>query len=378
MSELQQIVDDLVAGGLPGAVALIDRSGQPEIAVAGVATADAIPMTAASLFRIASLTKPILGALTMCLIEDGALTLSDEVGRWVPELADPRVLRTPGSALEDTVPADRPITVEDLLTFRAGIGFPGDFSLPVVDLIAELVQQVPGQSVPAAGVADWLRQLAGVPLVHHPGAGWTYNTSADILGVVVARATDRDLPALMRDRILEPLGMVDTGFGVAPTSRGRLTDQWEAAGRTLVEPAVSSEFLSEPAFPSGAGGLVSTVGDLCRFGRMLLGGGALGDVRVLSPESVDALMTDQLTASQRASGSLFLDGQGWGYCGSVDGVGPHPWNVAGRYGWVGGTGTAAHVIPASDTVAILLTPAMLAGPTDAARFERFWIYSTAE
>jgi CubicO group peptidase (beta-lactamase class C family) len=111
---------------------------------------------------------------------------------------------------------------------------------------------------------------------------------------------------------------------------------------------------------------------------MLLGGGALGDVRVLSPESVDALMTDQLTASQRASGSLFLDGQGWGYCGSVDSVGPHSWNVAGRYGWVGGTGTAAHVIPARDTVAILLTPAMLAGPTDAARFERFWIYSTAE
>ena len=184
MSELQRIVDDLVASGLPGAVALIDRDGETETAVAGLATADGIPMTEASLFRVASLTKPILGALTMCLVDDGTVTLSDAVGRWIPELAEPRVLRTPGSALEDTVAADRPITVEDLLTFRSGIGFPSDFSYPVVGLIGALVQQVPGQSVPAVerrGLAA--PAVPAFPLVHQPGAGWTYNTSADILGV---------------------------------------------------------------------------------------------------------------------------------------------------------------------------------------------------
>jgi len=377
VSELQQIVDDLVAEGLPGAVALVDRSGETATAVAGLATAAGSPVSEASLFRIASLTKPVLGALTMSLIDDGTLALSDEIDRWIPELAEPRVLRTPAAPLDDTVPADRPITVEDLLTFRSGIGFPSDFSYPVVGLIGALVQQVPGQSVPAAGIEDWLGRLAGVPLVHQPGAGWTYNTSADILGVVVARATGRDLPALLRERILEPLGMADTGFAVASGSDGRLTDQWDDTGRALVEPAASSEFLTEPAFPSGAGGLVSTVGDCHRFGRMLVGRGALDGVRVLSPESVGAMLTDQLTAAQRASGSLFLDGQGWGYCGSVDGDGPNPWNVAGRYGWLGGTGTAAHVVPASGTVVVLLTPVMLAGPTDTARFQRLWSYSAA-
>ena len=122
---------------------------------------------------------------------------------------------------------------------------------------------------------------------------------------------------------------------------------------------------------------MSTVGDWHRFGRMLIGRGSVDGVDVLSPESIDAMFTDHLTADQRASGSLFLDGQGWGYCGSVDRDGPNPWNVAGRYGWVGGTGTSAHVIPATSSVAVLLTPAMLAGPTDSERFERFWTYSTA-
>jgi CubicO group peptidase (beta-lactamase class C family) len=275
------------------------------------------------------------------------------------------------------VAAERPITVEDLLTFRSGIGFPSDFSYPVVDLIGGLVQQVPGQSVPAAGIEDWLGRLASVPLVHQPGAGWTYNTSADILGVVLARATGGGLPAVMRTRIFEPLGMADTGFAVASGSDGRLTDQWDATGQALVEPAASSEFLTEPAFPSGGGGLVSTVGDLHRFGRMLAGRGAVDGIRVLSAPSVDAMLTNHLSAAQRQSGALFLDGQGWGYCGSVDLGGPNPWNVAGRYGWIGGTGTAAHVIPASGTVAVLLTPAMLAGPTDSERFQRFWSYSTS-
>jgi len=377
MSELQRIVDDLVSGGLPGAAALIDREGEAETAVAGLATADGRPMTAGSLFRVASLTKPILGALTMCLVDDGTVKLSDQIGRWIPELAEPRVLRTPGSALGDTVAADRPITVEDLLTFRSGIGFPGDFTYPVVGLIGGLVQQVPGQSVPAASVEDWLQRLAGVPLVHQPGAGWTYNTSADILGVVVARATGRDLPDLMRERLFEPLAMSDTGFAVASGSEGRLTDQWAADGLAVVEPAAASEALTLPAFPSGAGGLVSTIGDLLRFGRMLTGGGSVDGVRVLSSDSADAMLTDQLTADQRAAGALFLDGQGWGFCGSVDRDGPNPWNVAGRYGWVGGTGTSAHVVPADGTVAVLLTSAMLSGPTDSERFERFWSYSTA-
>ena len=378
--ELQDLLDHLVAEYVPGAVALVDRDGDVEVAASGAARADGAPMVRDTIVRAASITKPIIGALTMTLVDDGTLRLDDPVGQWLPELANPQVLRRPDGPIDDVVPASRAITVEDLLTFRAGHGFPSDFSYPVVELLfGELVQGPPQpRKVPAPD--EWMRRLSAVPLLHQPGAGWTYNTGADILGVLLARATATSLPDLMRRRIFEPLGMTDTGFWVPAAQRHRLADYWvndDVGGRRVDDAAADSAWLDEPAFPSGGGGLVTTVDDWWRFGRMLAGGGEADGRRVLAPESVAAIATDRLTDDQKRWGEVFLDGQGWGYCGSVDGDGPAVWNVAGRYGWVGGTGTSAHVVRSQRRVALLFTQLQVGGPQTGDLLHEFWAYAAA-
>ncbi|MGW3436933.1 serine hydrolase domain-containing protein [Streptomyces bacillaris] len=389
---LQDLLDTHTArGSAPGAVALVargDRRGRGgrgervEMAVAGSATlAGSTPMRRNSLFRLASVTKPIVAAAAMTLVEDGVIAPADPVAAWLPELASPLVVRTPRSPVDDVVSAVRPITVLDLLTFRAGYGFPSDFTLPAVaPLFAELKQGPPRpQDVP--GPDAWMAALSRVPLLHQPGDGWLYNTCSDILGVLVARAADRPLPAYLAERLFEPLGMADTGFSVAPGALDRFTGYYRAgegspAGGPELVDAPDGQWSRPPAFPSGAGGLVSTVDDWCAFGRMLLAGGLADDGRrVLAAESVRQMLTDHLTPAQRAESGLFTEGQGWGFGGSVDVEITAPWNVLGRYGWIGGTGTSAHVIPSTGTVAVLLTQMELAGPAAPRLMRDFWTYA---
>ncbi|MFE7533794.1 serine hydrolase domain-containing protein [Streptomyces rhizosphaericola] len=386
---LQDLLDTHTArGSAPGAVALVargDRRGRGErveVAVAGSATlAGSTPMRRNSLFRLASVTKPIVAAAAMTLVEDGVIAPADPVAAWLPELASPLVVRTPRSPVDDVVSAVRPITVLDLLTFRAGYGFPSDFTLPAVaPLFAELKQGPPRpQDVP--GPDAWMAALSRIPLLHQPGDGWLYNTCSDILGVLVARAADRPLPAYLAERLFEPLGMADTGFSVAPGALDRFTGYYRAgegspAGGPELVDAPDGQWSRPPAFPSGAGGLVSTVDDWCAFGRMLLAGGLADDGRrVLAAESVRQMLTDHLTPAQRAESGLFTEGQGWGFGGSVDVEITAPWNVLGRYGWIGGTGTSAHVIPSTGTVAVLLTQMELAGPAAPRLMRDFWTYA---
>ncbi|NGO85076.1 serine hydrolase domain-containing protein [Streptomyces sp. 196(2019)] len=389
---LQDLLDTHTArGSAPGAVALVargDRRGQGgrgervEVAVAGSATlAGSTPMRRNSLFRLASVTKPIVAAAAMTLVEDGVIAPADPVAAWLPELASPLVVRTPRSPVDDVVSAVRPITVLDLLTFRAGYGFPSDFTLPAVaPLFAELKQGPPRpQDVP--GPDAWMAALSRIPLLHQPGDGWLYNTCSDILGVLVARAADRPLPAYLAERLFEPLGMADTGFSVAPGALDRFTGYYRAgegspAGGPELVDAPDGQWSRPPAFPSGAGGLVSTVDDWCAFGRMLLAGGLADDGRrVLAAESVRQMLTDHLTPAQRAESGLFTEGQGWGFGGSVDVEITAPWNVLGRYGWIGGTGTSAHVIPSTGTVAVLLTQMEPAGPAAPRLMRDFWTYA---
>ncbi|MER7851680.1 serine hydrolase domain-containing protein [Streptomyces bacillaris] len=389
---LQDLLDTHTArGSAPGAVALVargDRRGQGgrgervEVAVAGSATlAGSTPMRRNSLFRLASVTKPIVAAAAMTLVEDGVIAPADPVAAWLPELASPLVVRTPRSPVDDVVSAVRPITVLDLLTFRAGYGFPSDFTLPAVaPLFAELKQGPPRpQDVP--GPDAWMAALSRIPLLHQPGDGWLYNTCSDILGVLVARAADRPLPAYLAERLFEPLGMADTGFSVAPGALERFTGYYRAgegspAGGPELVDAPDGQWSRPPAFPSGSGGLVSTVDDWCAFGRMLLAGGLADDGRrVLAAESVRQMLTDHLTPAQRAESGLFTEGQGWGFGGSVDVEITAPWNVLGRYGWIGGTGTSAHVIPSTGTVAVLLTQMELAGPAAPRLMRDFWTYA---
>ncbi|WP_308346775.1 serine hydrolase domain-containing protein [Streptomyces sp. ISL-66] len=373
---LQPFVDDKT---LPGAVALVDRGdgSEPEVVAVGNADADgAAPMVRDSIFRIASMTKPVTAAAVMMLVEDGRFALDDPVAPWLPEIAAPRVVRTASSPVDDVVPAARPVTVADLMTFRAGWGFPSDFSLPAVGpLFAELKQGPPNPQAVAAP-DDWMAALARIPMLYQPGEAWLYHTCADVLGVLIARVAGCSLPAFLAERIFEPLGMADTGFSVPAGQLGRFTHAYRRGadgGFELVD-APDGQWSAMPAFPSGGGGLVSTADDYFRFARMLLDGGG----PVLSADSVRRMTTDWLTPAQRAGAALFLEGQGWGFGGSVDVTPTNPWNVPGRYGWVGGTGTAAHVVPSTGLTTILLTQLELAGPSPLPETMRaLWAYAAS-
>jgi CubicO group peptidase (beta-lactamase class C family) len=376
MSNLRDILETYVGNGsVPGAVGLVSRGDRVELQAVGSAGAEgSSPMARDSIFRIASITKPIIAAAVMVLVEDGRIALDEPVGQWLPELASPAVVRTPAGPVEDVVPAARPITVADLLTFRAGYGFPSDFSLPVVGLLFSELKQGPPQPQLVAAPDEWMAALSRIPLLHQPGDAWLYNTCSDILGVLIARVSGRSLPEFLAEQLFEPLGMADTGFEVPAGKLDRFTSYYRtgpAGGLELVD-APDGQWSSLPVFPSGAGGLVSTVDDWHSFAQMLLAGGTAGRRRLLSPTSVRQMTTDHLTRSQRDASRLFLEGQGWGFGGSVDVEAIDPWNVPGRYGWVGGTGTAAHITASTGAVTILLSQLEMAGPTPPALMRDFW------
>lgn len=379
MTNLHDILQAHVSEGpLPGAVGLVARGDEVEVQVVGSADVDGTsPMARDSIFRIASITKPVIAAAVMMLVDDGRIALDDPVGQWLPELASPTVVRTPAGPVDDVVPAARAITVADLLTFRAGYGFPPDFSLPAVGLLFSELKQGPPQPQLTAAPDAWMATLAGIPLLHQPGEAWLYNTCSDILGVLIARVSGGPLPEFLAERLFEPLGMADTGFEVPAGKLDRFTSYYRtdpAGGLELVD-APDGQWSSPPKFPSGAGGLVSTVDDWHAFARLLLADGTAAGGRLLSSASVRRMTTDHLTGPQRDASGLFLEGQGWGFGGSVDVAAIDPWNVPGRYGWVGGTGTAAHITPSTGAVTILLSQLEMSGPTPPTVMRDFWRYA---
>ncbi|MFG2569589.1 serine hydrolase domain-containing protein [Streptomyces sp. NPDC048567] len=379
MSTLREVIEKHVHdGSIPGAVALVARDGRVEaVAVGSAGTDDGTPMARDSVFRIASLTKPVVAAAAMLLIEDGRIALDDPVARWLPELAAPVVVRTPDGPVDDVVPASRPITLLDLMTSRAGYGFPSDFSLPAARLLFSDLKQ--GSPLPrdVAAPDAWMDTLSRIPLLAQPGTEWLYNTCSDILGVLIARVAGQPLPEFLAERIFAPLGMSDTGFTVPAEKQGRFTALYRpgADGGLVLVDTPAGQWSGMPDFASGAGGLVSTVDDLYVFARMLLGEGTVDGRRLLTAASVRQMTTDHLTSAQREASGLFTEGQGWGYGGSVDVDRTAPWNVPGRYGWVGGTGTTAHIVPAAGTAAIMLSQVEMTGPTPPRLMRDFWQYA---
>src|ERR687894_1099930 len=288
-------------GVVPGIVTLVSRRGEVQVDAIGTkAFGGSDPMRRDTIFRVASVTKPIVAAAAMILVEECALRLDEPVDPWLPELADRRVLRTIDNPLDDTVPANRPITLRDLLTFRLGIGavmvFPPRY--PIQQAMIE-VGVAPGPSLPAHAPDELMKRFGSLPLVHQPGEKWLYNSGSDILGVLLARAPGTSLEEFLRERIFAPLGMNDTSFSVSVSKLDRLANSYwtnfETEELEVFDGVEDSRWASLPVFESGAGGLVSTVDDLLAFGRMMLNQGKHENECILSRPSIELMTTDHLT-----------------------------------------------------------------------------------
>jgi CubicO group peptidase (beta-lactamase class C family) len=370
----------VASGAVPGLVALVARGEEVHIHIAGVQDLEtATPMRRDTLFAVASIAKPLTAAAALLLVEDGVLGLDEPVDRFLPELANRRVLRSLESPLDDTVPAARPITLRDLLTMRMGIGavFADPVTSPLLRRMAEL-EVAPGPRLFGHSADEFMRRLGSLPLVHQPGERWLYHTGLDVAGVLVARASGMSLGAFQRRRLFAPLGMHDTGFFAPPEKAGRLATVYardRETGRLAVwNPASGASFAEPPPFEAGGGGHVSTVDDFLAFGRMLLGHGTVRGQRILSEASVAAMLTDQITPAQKSASPFFpgfWDTHGWGLgialVTAPDAISPVP----GRFGWWGGFGTTFWCDPSSDTVALLFTQRMMGGPDDAAMSNDF-------
>jgi len=350
-------------GLLPGLVTLISRRGEQHVDVIGSTGFEAGPMRRDTIFRIASLTKPITAVATLILIEECRLRLDEPVDRLLPELADRQVLISLDAPVTDTVPAKRPITVRDLLTFRAGWGLIFD-DVPIRQAIDELELASFGPPRPSQFTADeWLRRLGTLPLMHQPGEKWMYNTGSYVLGVLIERASGQPLESFLRERVFEPLGMRDTGFHVPADRIDRLATAYLADHETgelsLDDPAgPDSAWSRPPTLPDAGGGLVSTIDDYLAFGQMMANEGRYNGERLLSRLSVEAMTTDQLTPAQKAVSGFFpgyFDARGWGFGVSVTTKQVDGTAVPGQFGWDGGAGTSWYVDPREDMQAILFT-----------------------
>jgi len=369
-------------GDMPGLVALVSRRGEVHVDALGMkAIGGSEPMRRDTIFRIASMTKPITAAAAMILIEECRLRLDEPVDRVLPELANRKVLKRPDSPLDDTVPAKRPITVRDLLSFRMGFGSvmapPGTY--PIQKAMRDL--QIGGDGPPNPSTApatdEWIRRLGTLPLVHQPGERWMYHTGSDVLGVLIARAAGQPLEAFLQARIFQPLGMKDTAFSVPAEKIDRLSGCYRrnpASGTLEAYDDPANSYWGRPSgFESGGGGLLSTADDYLAFCRMMLDNGRHGRERILSRPSIALMTTDQLTPEQKVGTEPFLgDHSSWGFGVAINTRRNNLWAVPGRFGWDGGLGTSGYSDPTEDLIGVLLTQRMMESPEPPPVFVDFW------
>jgi CubicO group peptidase (beta-lactamase class C family) len=365
------------AGDRPGLVTLVSRRGEVHVDAIGTMALGGAPMQRDSIFRIASMTKPVTAVAAMILVEECKLRLDDPVDRWLPELADRKVLRAFDGPIDDTVPAKRAITLRDLLTFRLGYGmiavFPDRY--PIQKAIAE-VGFAPGPVFPSFPPDELVRRYGTLPLIYQPGERWLYNSGSEILGVLISRVAGMSLGDFLRERIFAPLGMKDTAFHVPEAKRGRfvtayIRDHATQEFKVFDDPA-TGKFAQPPVFENGSAGLVSTADDFNAFAQMMLNGGRLGSERILSRPSVELMTTDQLSPEQKIGSELFFgDNRGWGMGVSVFTRRDDLYTVPGRFGWEGGHGTSWYSDPREQLTGILLTQRLMDSPQPRA-FVDFW------
>lgn len=370
-------------GSVPGIVTAVSRRGEVHVEAIGTrAEGSEDPVQRDTIFRIASMTKPVAAVAAMILVEECRLRLDDPVDELLPELADRKVLKRLDGPLDETVPAKRPISLRDLLTLRMGFGYivsPGAADYPIVKAAKQhqfLLGPPKPQTLPEPD--EWMRRLGTLPLMYQPGERWMYEIAMDVLGVLIARAADQPLETFLRERIFEPLDMKDTGFSVPAEKLDRLATSYDTGpktGRLEVYDSADdkSQWSRPPAFPMATGGLVSTVDDFLAFGQMILNGGRHGSERILSRPSIELMTTDHLTAEQRAGTDPFLGEQrGWGFGLSMMIRRDEVHAVPGRYGWEGGLGTSWASDPREDMVAILLTQVSWTSPEGPKIYSDFW------
>jgi len=369
-------------GHMPGLISLVSRRGETHLDVIGSqALGQNQPMQRDTIFRIASLTKPVVAAATMLLIERCKLRLDQRVEDLLPELANRRVLRQLDSPLDDTVPANRSITVRDLLTSSMGFGsimaMPGTY--PIQKSVSEFVLGGDGPPIPSRspGPDEYMRRLGSLPLIAQPGT-WLYDTSMNVLGILLSRATGLTLEGFLQDNLFGPLGMKDTAFSVPADKLTRLAgcyvaNQITGALDIYDDAGNKSDWSKPPPLQSGSGGLVGTIDDYLAFCSMLLNQGRHGKERILSRPSVELMMTDQVAPEQRAGAELFFGNHSsWGFGGSVDIKRTSLYRMPGRYGWDGGLGLSAYTDPREQLVGILFTQRLMDSPQPPQVFEDFW------
>jgi CubicO group peptidase (beta-lactamase class C family) len=376
------------SGQVAGCVTLAWRHGEiAQIDTVGWRDAEAhAPMSRDTLFRIASMTKPVTSVAALMLVEQGLIALDDPVARWLPELANPQVLTDPGAPLDRTEPARAPITLLDLLTHRAGFAYHFTALGPLADAYAGVFNGFESMVDPAS----WLGHVADLPLMFQPGTRWHYGIATDVLGALIQRISGMSLDDFFRTRIFEPLGMPDTGFIVPANKLDRLSvsyfDNPGGLQRVVEDHPAASRWANPQRFQGGGGGLVSTADDYLRFARMLLGRGRLqGDAgerargpRILSHKSVDLMRMNFLDREQRripAFGHAIWAGQGFGLgLAIVDDPTQQlafGYRSTGSFGWPGALGTSWLADPVEDMIAIMLIQRRSDEPFQmAATFER--------
>lgn len=364
---LQEFVD---TGSLAGLVAFGGRDGVTELVSAGWRDREqGIPMTADSLFRIASLTKPVTSVAAMTMVEEGRFALDDAIDPWAPEFSALRVLRAPDGSLDDTVPARRSITFRDLLTHRSGLSYGSFHAGPIgAAYDAALGGAIDSHVAPD----DWVAALGALPLISHPGEHFRYGRSTDLLGFLLGRIDGTTVGEVLRRRVLEPLQMSDTAFTVPPEQRQRRAQLYgfDDSGRLIprLTAAAGSTLAERPddmAYESGGQGLWSTAADYARFARLFVGQGQVDGVCVLRPETLALMTTNHLSPAQRSAATmlgtpLFARGHGFGLGLAVvlepgEAQATLCRGSVGTVGWPGAFGSWWQADPADRSVYVLLT-----------------------
>jgi CubicO group peptidase (beta-lactamase class C family) len=353
----QSIREAIDAGLLAGALTLVWQGGKVlQVNELGYRDLHAgSPMQRDTIFRIASMTKPVTVAAAMALVEEGKLALTDPVAAVLPELADLRVMADPSGPLDKTVPLRRPITYDDLMTHRSGLAYAFSVGPPLGKAYGKLMFRQDQDR--------WLAEVASLPLAHQPGERLTYSHATDVLGVALSRIEGKPLSDVLNARILGPLGMTDTGFAVTLEGRRRAATMYKLdANGTLRDDAMGPAQVKLPEFCAGGAGLWSSADDYLSFIRMLLGGGTVDGVRVLSEEAVRLMRTNRLTDEQKKfpfMGMPMWRGRGFGLNLSIvtdpaqsrQLYGP---GGLGTFSWPGAYGTWWQADPSADLIVMYL------------------------